>query len=174
MKIRGLKIEAIAAAEAKYKREKDAEPVCRAIESAFSGVRLGNGIGLKQAQGIDDYEDPGTCNAYRATDEKDDWRRIDSEALNQCHSSLSFFDAEGMRFHLPAYLIAELKGDYDFGLAFCLTHLSDYSRGQFVLLSSNQRAAVRAFLLHMATDPNYELGWPHLDQALKEYWTQET
>ncbi len=47
-----------------------------------------------------------------------------------------------MRFHLPAYLIADLQGAYNFGMAFCLTHLNDYTISQFALLSDAQRCAV--------------------------------
>ena len=56
---------------------------------------------MRHGQGLDDdYEDAATCEALRLTDEKDDWSKIAVADLNQCYSSLSFFDAEGMRFHL--------------------------------------------------------------------------
>src|SRR4029434_9253486 len=97
-----------------------------------------------------------TLAAYRANDEKDDWHRIPTEALNCCWSSLSFFDAEGMRFHLPAYLIAELRGDYDCCMTFCLTRICDHRVNQFALLSPAQRAAVKPFLLHILDDPDEE------------------
>lgn len=80
------------------------------VRSAFQGVTLGNGIGLWQGQGLDDYANSETLARYRAQDEKVDWSRIPASELDSCHSSLSFFDAEGMRFHLPAYLIADLEG----------------------------------------------------------------
>jgi hypothetical protein len=57
---------------------------------------------VSQAQAIDDYEDEATCGRHLQDDEKEDWSRIPIEGLNRCNSSLSFFDAEGMRFHLPA------------------------------------------------------------------------
>jgi hypothetical protein len=44
--------------------------------------------------------------------------------LNRCNSSLSFFDAQGMLFHLPAFLLASLNGDYLHDLTFRLIHLS--------------------------------------------------
>ena len=139
------------------------------ISEAFAGVTLGNGIGLKQAQGIDDYEDEATCASYRASDEKEDWTRIPVSELNRCNSSLNFFDAEGMRFHLPAYLIADLQGTYNFGMAHCLTQSHDYAR-YFGLLSNAQRQAVREFLLHVSKQPGYEFDRPHIIRALEEYW----
>jgi hypothetical protein len=80
------------------------QEVASHIREAFHGVTLGNGIGLLEGQGLDDYEDEATRKAYRERDEKHDWERIPVEALNRCQSSLSFFDAEGMRFHLPAFI----------------------------------------------------------------------
>lgn len=141
------------------------------IEAAFAGVTLGGGVGLQEAQGLDDFSDSETCAAYRASDEKDDWKRICSEALRRCNTSLSFFDAEGMKFHLPAYLVADLRGDYGFGMAFCLTQTGDHDR-YFRLLSKAQRGAVRAFLLHILDDRNYQFDRPHILRALHEYWTE--
>lgn len=80
------------------------ESLCEKIREAFAGVKLGNGVGLHEAQGLDDYEDPGTCASYRANDEKEDWGRIPAEEMNHCCSSLSFFDAEGMRYSETAQL----------------------------------------------------------------------
>jgi hypothetical protein len=146
------------------------DDLCRLIREAFAGVKLGGGVGLQQAQGLDDHEDEQTCARYRANDEKEDWSRIPVEELNRCNSSLSFFDAEGMRFHLPAYLIADLRGLYHFGMAFSLTRLNDYSKSQFVLLSPVQRKAVRAFLLHILNEQDYEFDRPKINKALNEYW----
>lgn len=171
MKARGYDPNTIAEAEQQSKRWTSAQEVCRVIEAAFAGVTLGAGVGLQEAQGLDDYAAAETCAAYRANDEKDDWHRISAEALGRCNSSLSFFDAEGMRFHLPAYLIADLRGEYGFGMAFCLTQTSDYDR-YFRLLSGAQRGAVRAFLLHILDDRDYEFDRPHILRALDEYWTQ--
>ena len=75
-----------------------------------------------------------------------------------------------MRFHLPAYLIADLRGLYNFGMAFSITHLSDHSKSQFELLSPEQRKAVRAFLLHISKEPDYEFERPQIFKALNEYW----
>jgi len=70
------------------------------ITSAFAGVRLGGGVGLFEAQGLDDYADVAERKALRERDEKDAWTVFSADALNCANSSLSFFDAERMRFHL--------------------------------------------------------------------------
>lgn len=96
--------------------------IAQLVRSAFSGVTLGNGVGLLQDQGIDDYADKATLAAYRKQDAKNDWSRIPVSSLSQCYSSLSFFDAAGMRFHLPAYLIADLENTLNQEVIFCLTY----------------------------------------------------
>jgi hypothetical protein len=138
------------------------------IRIAFAGVKLGNGVGLRQGQGLDDYADARTLASYRAQDEQHDWSAIAVEALDQCYSSLSFFDAEGMRFHLPAYLVADLKqqlktADVLFHLAYCVD-------SRFEKLSDAQRNAVREFLLLRLSDRHYEFVHPMIETALREYW----
>jgi len=54
----------------------------------------------------------------------------------RCNSSLSFFNADGMRFHLPAFLIAELKGEYRCGIEICLTSRSVYSSSTIRILDT--------------------------------------
>jgi hypothetical protein len=162
----------IAEAEQLLSRRDEAEKVVETIEDSFVGVKLGGGVGLQHGQGLDDYADAATCATYRESDEKDDWGRISTEMLNRCNSSLSFFDAEGMRFHLPAFLIADLRGDYRMGMAFRLTHSWENFEMQFSLLSSNQRRAVRSYLLHIVDDPDYQFDRPSILRALDDYWIE--
>jgi len=144
------------------------------IRSAFSGVTLGKGVGLKESRGKDDYEGAETLAKYRANDEKDDWERIPIEELNNASGGLCFFDAEGMRFHLPAYLIADLRGEYNFGMDFNLTHLSEHCLEQFALVNREQRQCVRDFLIHILDDPDYGLfNNERIHAALHSYWTDE-
>lgn len=138
------------------------------ITAAFAGVRLGDGIGLFEAQGLDDYATEEERKALREGDEKDDWTVLASQVLNQANSSLSFFDAKGMRFHLPAYMIAELRGDYRFSLAFTLCH--DPRAEQFALLSGPQRVAVRHYIEFLLTDPDEEFDHEDIARALAGYW----
>lgn len=172
MKARGFEASVIREAEERSKYWYRAQELCDRVRKAFAGVRLGKGIGLKQAQGIDDYEIEAKCLAYREEDEKDDWSRIPVGNLNDCYSSLSFFDDEGMRFHLPAYLIAELNGEYNQGLAFQLGHLNDLSMQQYALLSDEQREVVRDIVLLMIEDESYAFDRPHLQRAVEEYWSK--
>lgn len=60
------------------------ERISNLVRKAFEGVRLGDGIGLWQAQGIDDYESESAIAAYRERDEKEVWSSISSEDLERC------------------------------------------------------------------------------------------
>jgi hypothetical protein len=42
-------------------RERNPQEIAALIEDAFSNVTLGDGIGLREAQGLDDYADAETC-----------------------------------------------------------------------------------------------------------------
>jgi len=149
----------------------DESRVANLIRKAFRSVQLGNGVGLMHAQGLDDYADRQTLAEYRSKDEKDDWSSIPVSALNNCYSSLSFFDAEGMRFHLPAYLIADLEGTYDHDVVFHLTYSENDAMSRFSLLADAQRHAVRQFLLLRLSNPDCEFERPMIESALAKYWT---
>ncbi len=170
MQRRGFEAVTIAKAREHYERGQRALKLCTLIEAAFAEVRLGSGIGLHEARALDDYADGSTQAAARAEDEKEDWQKISAATLRERNSSLSFFDAAGMRFHLPAFLICDLQGEYGFDLDFKLTQLSDYSKNQFTLLDHKQRLAVCLYLLHIADDPGYAFVRPHILRALEEYW----
>jgi len=146
------------------------ERVYELVEAAFAGMTLGGGIGLHEARGLDDYADDATRAVYRASDEREDWHRLTAEELNFCSSSLSFFDAEGMRFHLPAFLLAELRGEYECGSV--VFHLAQSFHENFGLLSPTQRTAIRAFLRFVFDDPDYRSEWPDIFDALHGYWAE--
>ncbi len=172
MKKNGYDPATIREAEARLQLFERGFQIADQVRNAFSGVTLGSGVGLQESQGLDDYEDGETLARYRSIDEKDHWDRIPPSELNRAHSGLSFFDAEGMRFHLPAYLIADLKGEYHFGLDFNLTQLEEHGRSQFSLLNEEQRLAVTAFLLHILDDPDYEFNRTKIQSALLNYWLE--
>ncbi|MGD1842435.1 MAG: DUF6714 family protein [Thermonemataceae bacterium] len=84
------------------------ELLIESIRKAFHGVKLEEGIGLWEAQGLDDYLPAAQCKKLREVDEREDWRKIPVINLYKCSSSLSFFDAKGFRFHLPIFLLFAL------------------------------------------------------------------
>jgi len=147
----------------------DKPTVIAAITAAFAEVSLGEGIGLWEAQAIDDYEPAAVQQRHRAQDEKHNWRTIPPEVLQRCHSSLSFFDADGMRFHLPAYMLASLDDAVDDPI-FHLAHLNDYATSRFTTLSPAQRQAVALYLQWCLTQEAYLFDHAVIRRALATYW----
>lgn len=146
----------------------DKEKIKRLIVATFKGVSLKDGIGLWQAQAIDDYEVKETQQQARARDELEEWAKIPGEDLVYCYSSLSFFDAKGMRFHLPAYMLRELEqGDCE-SVVFHLSQFADDPK--FSLLNSQQKYAVRVFLEWCLTQDDYHYERPHIERALEKVW----
>lgn len=84
------------------------EILIQKIKDAFDGVKLEDGVGLWEGQGLDYYQTKAECQKLREKDEKDDWNNLSLSVFSECHSSPSFFDAKGMRFHLPFFLLIEL------------------------------------------------------------------
>lgn len=146
-----------------------AEAVRRRIREAFRTVRLEDGIGLFEAQVIDDYGSDAERAKARSADEKHDWTLLSRNDLRICHSSLSFFDAKGMRFHLPAFMLADIDGEFGFNLSFHLA-LDLEPHDRFALLDDRQRDAVRTLLVLMRHDPDHEFEREHIVRALEGYW----
>ena len=78
------------------------------IEHAFKDVKLEDGIGLWESQALDFHAPPIIREKLREIDIKDEWHKIPLIDLFKCSSALSFFDAKGMRFHLPKFLLFDL------------------------------------------------------------------
>lgn len=79
------------------------EELIKEIKTAFENVTLQDGIGLWEAQGLDNYANNATLLKLKKQDEREDWNALSYEDLVECDSSLSFFDAKGMRFCLPNF-----------------------------------------------------------------------
>ena len=52
-----------------------------------------------------------------------------------------------MRFYLPAFLIADLQGQFRFDLVYTFIYLDEYKEQQFSLLNAQQKQAVAQYLM---------------------------
>lgn len=141
------------------------------IERAFAGVTLGNGIGLKEARGLDDYADSDILARLHNEDERQDWHRFTSAQLLSYQSSISFTDAEGMRFLLPAWMLAELRDEGIAGLIWSLCRIAPHNEHKFVLLSAEQRGVVRDFLEFVRDHPEFTHERGEIDAAIEHIWS---
>lgn len=120
------------------------DAVIEQVRHAFANVKLEDGIGLIEAQGLDDYLSGDALAEFRVCDERDDWQRISVDTLNACESSPCFMDAKGLRFILPALLIASLNDQYYHGP---LTYPLHRMPVELVsILTVKQKSAIVAFL----------------------------
>ena len=131
------------------------DAVVNQVSAAFARQQLGDGIGLYEAQAMDDYASPEELAQARQRDERNDWRRIGTEALNQCYPAPSYMDAKGFVFHLPALLIAELNDEFDYGFIDWLIDARRNLVDWISLLATPQREAIAATLRLVAKHPNY-------------------
>lgn len=86
------------------------------IAAAFDGIPLEDGTTLHQAIAIDDWKTPEEQFAARRLDTEPRWQDVPDDAIIACQSALSFLDAKGFRYYLPAFMVCGLRnGDNDAG-----------------------------------------------------------
>jgi len=132
------------------------EKLITEIRTSFEDVKLDDGIGLWEGQGLDDYADENQILKLRIKDERNNWDSIPYEDLAYAQSSLSFFDAKGMRFCLPKFLIFDILEDKIFkekgvsspDIIFTLGHkLNDeYQKYRFSLFDNRQIETIIHYL----------------------------
>lgn len=113
--------------------------MARQVIDAFADVRLEDGIGLFEADCVDDYlaADSDEYQRWRAQDERHHWEkvlflmenRIKGKSFAQIarfhtFSGFTFMDGKGRRFALPYYLLWALQGSRFQDIAYSLA--SDY------------------------------------------------
>jgi hypothetical protein len=81
------------------------EELISEIRAAFHGISRGNGVTLHEARAIDDYKSEEERKQARELDHDKSWDEIPDADIKHYHDVFSFFDVEGFRYHLPAYMI---------------------------------------------------------------------
>lgn len=132
------------------------EELINEIRTSFKNIKLENGVGIWEAQGLDDYANEETILELRKKDERNNWENISYEDLSYCESSLSFFDAKGMRFCLPKFLIFDILNEQiskelnisspDLMLTLGYNLNEEYQKNRFSLFDNQQIETVIHFL----------------------------
>jgi hypothetical protein len=142
------------------------------ITAAFDGVAREDGVSLSEAHVIDNYGSAEERAAARAEDNESRWQDVPEEDIARGDSVLSFLDAKGFRYYIPAYIVWYLKynvidfdslSDYCFpfeesntpdsilfhlGIRFGLTQPpDDYALERYRLLTTEQSRAIAHFLV---------------------------
>lgn len=131
------------------------DSLIRKINDAFTGLSLGDGTGLLEAKGLDDYATTEELVALRSRDEQSDWRRIDVETLNRCYAAPTFMNPRGFIFHLPAFLIAELNDNFDYGFIDRMIDPDSLPSAWIDLLNPAQSTVIADVLRLIADHPDY-------------------
>ncbi len=151
------------------------------IAKAFEGVTREDGVSLHEARAIDDYEGDEGRAAARKKDTDCRWQDVPDEWIEYFSDVLSFFDAKGFRYYIPAYMIWSLKNyraTQSMSLHSTIYALQIYQCPNsnpyepFSLLSAAQSKAVCDFLRFMAT---YGADWVDAGaarRALNQYWSR--
>lgn len=139
------------------------------IHDAFDDVKLGNGIGIHEANGLDDYAGDIELARLRQLDEQNDWRKLDAELLNQYHSTPSFFDPRGFVFHLPAFLLAELDDKHEFGFIDRIVEKRPPSKSWIDLLTGQQADALVTVLSLVKQHPDYYNDAKKFNHAIERF-----
>jgi hypothetical protein len=166
----------------------DTQALVRQIQRAFVDVEYPGDHDLTSST----YgEEPAALvEAFRG---RADWSALDPEFLDQAPdgwaSALSFFSARALRFYLPAYLIADLRGELShsdpaYRLCIAVTPLAgrrriarrwgggtlgEIARAEFELLDPGQVRAVVAYLWWRLERFGPDLT---IEQALESYWLE--
>ena len=85
-------------------RGDELDSLIRQIEIAFADLPLGDGTGLLEAKGLDDYAAKSELEKLRTRDEHSDWRLIEVETLNRCYGCPIIYELTGIRFSSSSVL----------------------------------------------------------------------
>ena len=152
------------------------------IDKVFDGVPQPSILTLHVANARDyrDYEHD--IEHYRK-DHIGRWPEIPNEHLKKCTSGLSFIDAIGMRYYLPAYMIWTLKNykdeniDCDMVLYTFDNHSKDsrlekYFKERFSLFNDEQMKACALFIKFCSEDTDDYIDKDWATKKYERYWHQ--
>lgn len=120
------------------------------ICTAFAGVGVGADTPLYLSGAAEDDYLPESYQAFlRMHEERQDWQRIPADVLFCLHDCFSYLEPEGVRFLLPAYMVADLRHptahwSSDYGLQFAL--FSSWPGTRLNVLNDAQRACVTDYV----------------------------
>lgn len=159
--------------------EKLREQIVMEIENAFSHVHLGNGIGINEANAIENYEDNEERQKARTLDEKVSWLKISDALVGKSDSALAFMDEEGFRFCIPVFMRYSLM-HYDtcelgiidspiYALERFAKILTRKSSGK-TFFTMEQNKVIAKYLKYVALDEGANFDSSFASRALDLFW----
>jgi hypothetical protein len=83
----------------------DRDGLIAAIDGVFTADHPGDAFLQGSFEGCEPFDEVG------AFHENPDWRALEPGFLDEHASALSFFSEAGLRYYLPAYLVADVRGE---------------------------------------------------------------
>jgi hypothetical protein len=157
----------------------NADELKAVIDAAFSGVSLGEGVSLRQAEAIDNNGEGLSEEEYKKLRQygcTDDWKRVD---LYEWTPSITFLDSLGYRYYIPAYMCSLIDNPAPGDLLEICTLQSmytcekhrDYQLAKFANLNFDQKRAIALFLeWHMNQSETYPEDRARSLRAIADYW----
>jgi hypothetical protein len=151
------------------------------IELAFKKVRRGTGVTLHEAEVIDDHGSDAHRAKARTQDTEKRWQDVPDRDIENHYSVLSFMDAEGFRYYIPAYMSWTLRNFATSSSLSCdmtiyaLTpsnhqKIADWQRERWQLLDASQSKAVLSFLKYMLKNADGRADDSAAYAAIADYW----
>ncbi|MCZ7450374.1 hypothetical protein O8B93_22585 [Agrobacterium rhizogenes] len=133
-----------------------------AVREAFAGVTLDGGVGLSEAQALDDYASNEVRAACRAGDEKSYWSAIPLKDLNRHSGSPAFLDAEGVQISSARLHDRRSRWRLQARIRTLFARMS-------ALLTPLQRNAVEMYLRAISEKENLPSYQDDIERALEEW-----
>jgi Cysteine-rich CPCC len=150
------------------------DEILQQIAQVFDGVRREEGVTLHEALEMDLYGSPEQCAQARLLDTDENWQEVRGKDLERFPSVLSFLDAKGFRYYLPAYMSWELWRFRALGASirsWLLFHLDTSESRHFTILTEPQARAVYRYLRFVG-DYAWDLNAKVARSALAKYWSR--
>lgn len=148
------------------------------IRMAFHGISRSDGVTLHEARAIDGHKSEEERKNARRLDKDNSWDEVPDAHIEQYYDVFSFFDVEGFRYYLPAYMIWAVK-HFDVSqscssdnVIYVLSHstiLLERDTQVFNSFNLVQCRAICRFLKFMASNPTFADA-DAANAALREHW----
>ncbi|WP_123711418.1 DUF6714 family protein [Sinobacterium caligoides] len=151
----------------------DRDQLVNQIEDAFRNVTLCNGVGIYEANTIDDYASEEERCKQRNRDIREDCKLISDDVIDQHYSVLSFMDEEGLRFCIPVYMRFPVRYFDSYAsssidsIIYCLANQREWE-----FLSSKRKRVIANLLSFMVLEEDDNVDTYQASLAYENIWSQ--
>ncbi len=158
----------------------DRNTIRELVEEAFKLVKLENGVGLYEAEAIDNYASEGEILEAKERDRKswEEWNQIPALVISTFYTVLNFVDPKGMKFLLPAYMVFTID-NYDKthsvsidSVIYALGRGKEGFGRDDAVLTIEQKKVIAKFLEYMVVEAGDYCDSTAASIAYENHWSQ--